>query len=392
MIHAGVGQSSNRSTAQAAEQAVTLALNQAGIARADAVVVFFTTDHATHKEQLVETVARLSGTDKIVGSSGAGVLTGDNELEGQHGIAVLVIAGDQINTNPFIFAPLRERDLEVGGAIAQAAVAAGQQNSLMVLFPDTYNGQPQRLLHQIQSQAGFVPVVGAGSSENGAAQATFQMCGDSLMTNAVAGTAMSGTFRARIDITQGCQPVTRPMVITRAENNLIFEIDHRPALEVFGTVLKGPLAQDLRRALMFVFVGLPASRHENSVAPGQYLVRNIVGLDPAKGVLGVAEEVYEGQQIVFTLRDGNRAREDLEQMLERQRQRLEGKKPAFGLYFNCCARGSSLYGVSGIDSAYIRRALGDFPLIGMFGGYEIAPLGHANHLFAYTGVLVLITE
>jgi small ligand-binding sensory domain FIST len=141
-----------------------------------------------------------------------------------------------------------------------------------------------------------------------------------------------------------------------------------------------------------LFVGLPADRQENSVAPGKYLVRNIVGLDPEKGILGVAEQVGEGETMVFTMRDGQRAREDLGQMLHRQVEALAGKKPAFGLYFNCCARGNSLYGIPGIDSAYIRQALGDIPLIGMFGGYELAPLGGANHLFAYTGVLALITE
>jgi small ligand-binding sensory domain FIST len=79
-------------------------------------------------------------------------------------------------------------------------------------------------------------------------------------------------------------------------------------------------------------------------------------------------------------------------MLQRQCDALEQKKPAFGMYFNCCARGNSLYGIPGIDSAYIRQALGEVPLIGMFGGYELAPLGRANHLFAYTGVLALIGE
>jgi small ligand-binding sensory domain FIST len=92
------------------------------------------------------------------------------------------------------------------------------------------------------------------------------------------------------------------------------------------------------------------------------------------------------------MRAGRRAREDLNQMLERQAANLAGRKPAFGFYFNCCARGSSLYGIPGIDSAYIKQILGDFPFIGMFGGYELAPLGRANHLFAYTGVLALITS
>jgi small ligand-binding sensory domain FIST len=234
--------------------------------------------------------------------------------------------------------------------------------------------------------------LGAGAAESGTAQATYQLCGDTLTTNAVAGMVLSGSFHASIDITQGCQPLTGPMVITKAENNLIYEIDDRPALEVFARLLKGPLAEDIRRALTVLFVGLPADRNENSVGPGKYLVRNIIGLDPENGILGVAEEVREGQAMIFAFRDGQRAREDLNQMLERQAVNLRGKKPAFGLYFNCCARGSSLYGLPGIDSAYIRQTLGDFPLIGMFGGYELAPLGGANRLFAYTGVLALITE
>jgi small ligand-binding sensory domain FIST len=392
MIRAGAGQSSHHSTALAAAEAAHQAMAQAGLAHADALLVFFTADHAKSPRELLEPLRRVTGTDQIAGASAAGILTGAGEVEGSHGLAVLVLASDQMATRPFVFQSLRERDREVGAEIARFNAAAAAHNSLLTLFPDTYNGQPQRLLQALEQEGGFVPAVGAGATENGTAQATYQLCGDALTTNAVAGMVLSGSFHASIDITQGCQPITGPMVITKAEKNLIFEIDNRPALEVFVRLLKGPLAEDIRRALTVVFVGLPADRNENSVGPGKYLVRNIIGLDPEKGILGVAEEVREGQAMIFAFRDGQRAREDLNQMLARQVENLRGKKPAFGLYFNCCARGSSLYGIPGIDSAYIRRALGDFPLIGMFGGYELAPLGGANRLFAYTGVLALITE
>ena len=130
------------------------------------------------------------------------------------------------------------------------------------------------------------------------------------------------------------------MTITKAKNNLILEIDNQPALAVFAKLLKGPLAEDLRRALTVIFVGLPADRSENSVAPGKYLVRNIIGLDPDAGIVAVADQVSEGQSMIFTMRDGQRARDDLQEMLQRQLARLNGKKPAFGCYFNCCARGS----------------------------------------------------
>ena len=392
MIRAGAGQSSHHSTAQAAEEATRQAMAQAGIQRADAALVFFTADHVRSPRELLEPLRGVTATDQIAGASAAGILTGAGEVEGSHGLAVLVLASDQMQARPFLFEPLRERDREVGAQIARSIANRADQNSLLTLFPDTYNGQPQRLLQALEQEAGFVPTVGAGATESGTAQATYQLCGDALTTNAVAGMVLSGSFYAGVDITQGCQPLTGPMVITKAEKNLIFEIDNRPALEVFARLLKGPLAEDIRRALQVLFVGLPADRNENSVAAGKYLVRNIIGLDPEKGILGVAEEVREGQAMIFAFRDGQRAREDLNQMLARQVENLRGRKPAFGLYFNCCARGASLYGIPGIDSAYIRQALGDFPLIGMFGGYELAPLGGANRLFAYTGVLVLITE
>jgi small ligand-binding sensory domain FIST len=391
MIQAGVGQSADSSSEKAVAQAFAAAFAHAGITRADLAFVVFTAEHMRDQELFRNAVSRAAGTARIIGSSAAGILTGAGEVEGSHGVAVLVLASDRLRADAFLVESLRGRDDEAAGEITKIRLDPAE-NLLTVLMPDSYNGQAQQLLRALDNQAGYSPVVGAGSSESGIAGATFQMCGEKIATNAVAGVHLSGSFQSLIDITQGCQPISEPLLITKAEGNIIYEIDDRPAFEVFASVLKGPLLDDLRRALMYVFVGLPADQQRNTAAGGEYLVRNIIGLDSAKGVIGVADQVREGQSMIFTLRDGQRAREDLEQMLQRQAERLNGKKPAFGFYFNCCARGASLYGIPGIDSAYIRQVLGDFPLIGMFGGYELAPLGGANHLFAYTGVLALICE
>ena len=392
MIRAGVGQSQAQATAEAVKEASGQALASAGVARADLAMMFFTSDHAARPRELASSLITSVGTNCVVGCSGAGVLTGEGEIEGGGGVAVLVVAAEEIVGRPFIFEPLRGNEENLGNSFGDFLAKTDDENSLMILLPDTYNGNPQPLLSAMASKAGFHPVVGAGTTENGTTGETFQLCADKVASNSIAGAYLSGDFDLHIDITQGCQPISAPMTITKAEGNLIYEIDDRPAIEVFAKLLKGPLAEDLRRALMILFVGLPSNREENNVAAGKYLVRNIVGLDGEKGILGVADYVSEGESMIFAMRDGQRAREDLDQMLRRQIEKLNGRKPGFGLYFNCCARGNSLYGIPGIDSAYIRRALGDFPLIGMFGGYELAPLGRANHLFAYTGVLALIAD
>ena len=392
MLRAGVGQSANSVTEQAAREAAVQAMSQAGIAEADLVLVFFTVDHLPDYRKLLSATKVITRSERIVGSSGAGVLSSDGEIEGAPGIAVLVLSSEDLGASPLLFNRLKGRDQEIGREIARAVKIEPERESLLVLFPDPYNAQPSRLFEGIEEGLGSLPVVGAGSSENGSRGKTYQLFGDKVTSNSISGFWLNGPFQCSIDITQGCQPVTEPMVITKAQGNLILELDHRPAFEVFAKVLKGPLLEDIGRALAFVFAGLPGDHRQNSVAPGQYLVRNIVGLDPQKGVLAVAEEVFEGERMVFTLRDGQRAREDLQQMLERQRQSLGGTPPRLGLYFNCCARGASLYGIPGIDTAYIRSALGDFPLIGIFGSFELGPLGKKNRLLAYTGVLVLITD
>lgn len=389
MIRAGVGLSSHPSTERAAAEAASRAMERAGVARADLVLVFFTADHAAAAEKLGATLQRIARTEEIVGSSGAGVLTIDGEIEGRAGLAVMVLAADDLRPRRFLHQPLNGRGAEIGAALGRDLLAAGEE-SLAVAFPDAYNADPRAVFRGIEEAAGFAPLIGAGSSEDGSQGKTFQLYGQTIPTNSLAGFTLAGAFTTRLGITQGCQPVSEPMTITRTEGNLIAEIDHRPAAEIFSRVIKGPLSENLGRALAYVFAGLPADREKNSVAPGDYLVRNIVGLDPRAGVLAVAEEVFEGERMLFTLRDGARAREDLRQMLERQAASLGGRPPALGLYFNCCARGRSLYGIDGIDTAYIRQALGDFPLIGFFGSFELGPLGQKNHLLAYTGVLALL--
>jgi len=389
MLEAGTGKSSNASTDLAVKEAATQAMCRLS-RKADLAVVFATADHLPDLQQGLNSLQTLTGTGQIVGCSGLGVLTGEEETEGSSGVAVMAMASDVVRAHPFLHDSLRDHDEEVGVQIAHQLIA--HKPSVIAMLTDGYNCRPEALLAGLDQQEPFTPLVGAAASENGSLGQTYQFYGDRVVTNSVTGFALSGPLRAHIDITQGCQPVGQPMTITKADRNLIFEIDHRPAFEVFSNIIGKPFQQDLRRALAFVFVGLPPDPAQTDIRPGQYLVRNIVGLDQQKGILAIAQDVVVGQPMIFTLRDGQRAREDLEQMLQRQRQSLAGKTPKLALYFNCCARGTSLYGMRGIDTAYIKNALGDVPTVGFFGNFELGPLAGQNHLLTYTGVLTLITE
>ncbi len=183
-----------------------------------------------------------------------------------------------------------------------------------------------------------------------------------------------------------------PCVITKADKNLIYELDGQPAYDILRSRISKSILHDPGSIMRLLFMAFPPSPGDNDIKGGNYLVRNIIGFDAVTGVIVVAQHVSEGQKVAFTLRNPEMARQDLKDMLRRIKSREEHSHPyKFGLYFNCCARGSSLYGRTGIDTAYTNNVLGDIPIAGFFGNAEFAPIHGTNHLFTYTGVLVLFS-
>lgn len=392
MLHAGVGLSTHTDTEHAGREATQTALMRAGSDTADFALVFATAEHGPGYSLLLRTVTETARAAHVVGCSAGGVLTNDGEVERAPGVAVLTVRTDAFSATRFFVPQLRGRGQEVAQEVADRVRPHLQRENLLVIFPDTYNFNFSTVAAGFAQTLPHVPVVGGGASEDGSVGETFQLCGDTVSNNALCGVLLSGNLRHTIGVTHACQPLGPVRTITKAQRNLILELDGKPAFKVFSETVRPPLIEDLRRAAAFVFVGLPVHQEEKQSTPPEYVVRNIVGFDPHQGIVAIGEEVHAGQQMLFTLRDGSGARADLQRTLARQVAAWEGRTPGFGLYFDCIGRGSGLYGLADIDTSYIAQALGNIPLIGFFTGCEIAPIGLQSSLHQYSGVLVLVGE
>ncbi len=120
---------------------------------------------------------------------------------------------------------------------------------------------------------------------------------------------------------------------------------------------------------------------------GDYMVRNLIGLDVNQGWLAIGENFAEGDQVMFVRRDAASAVEDMARMLEDLKARA-GDGMRGGVYHSCIARGPNQFGPGSQELAMIREALGDVPVIGFFGNGEISN----DRLYTYTGVLSLFLE
>jgi small ligand-binding sensory domain FIST len=389
MIRAGVGFSSARNPRSAAGEATAAALAQAGLSRAQGALCFATPAYGAAYPMILRTVASEAGTREVAGCSSMGVIAGETEIESGHALAVLVFGGEDIHATRFFVPTLRGRAAGVAADVAAAVRPKLGQSNLLILFADTYNFEAEATLAGLASELPGVPIAGGGASEDGSIGETFVFCGDTISSNAVSGMLLSGEFDLTLANTIACGLIGTAHRVTAARDNIILELDGRPAFEVFAEA-SGPLAADLRRALAYVFVAIPVYENATTIERGQFVVRNIVGASEEHGVIAVAFQPKLGDTIGFVLRDAERSRQDLKATLDDLNDRLDAP-PAFGLYFNCISRGSGLYNIPGHDSAYIRRALGPLPIAGFFTGFEIGSLADQTSLLQYSGVLALIS-
>jgi small ligand-binding sensory domain FIST len=183
-------------------------------------------------------------------------------------------------------------------------------------------------------------------------------------------------------LSQGCMPVGPVHRIDAARDNLVMEIDGKTALSVFQDDLGPELTRDMRRLGGVIFAGLPVAGSDT----GDYLVRNLLGIDPQRGSILLGAEVSPGDPIVFCRRDAKSAKQDLARMVKQLAGRLSAP-PKAGVYVSCVARGISLFGEPGVETAVIREILGDFPLVGFLANGEIS----RDRLYGHTGILTLFT-
>ncbi|MGH7933899.1 MAG: FIST signal transduction protein [Candidatus Binataceae bacterium] len=390
MLHAGAGYSTTLNPRTAAIEATTNALKQAGLRVADAVLCFASSAHGAAYPLLLRTVAETAGTREIAGCGSIGVIAGGHEIESGPSVAVLVISGASIKGSRLFVPSIRGRGREVAAEIAALVRPKLGASNLLCLFPDTYNLEPDPLLAGLARELPGVTVVGGGATEDGSVGETFQFCGDVVSSNAVAGMLLAGDFDINTGAALACAPLGGAHQITALRDNIILELDGRRAFDVFAEAA-GPLANDLQRAVAFVFVGIPVEEGARKIERGSFFVRNIMGVSSDHGAIAVAYRPKLGDTIGFVLRNGERSRDELKATLAAMQDRVRNP-PAFGLYFDCVSRGSGLYDIPGHDSAYIGQFLGQVPIAGFFTGFEIGPLGSGTGLLQYCGVLALVSE
>ena len=352
---------------------------------ADLAFVFVSPHFLPQFDSLPEVIAAHVPAATRLGCSAGGVIGGGRELESRPALAIVAAALPDVTVHSFTLenADLPDADAPPGAWQAMLGVPP-QPCPHFVLLADPFTFAAERLLAGLDyayPQSAKIGGLASGASRPG---------GNVLLHRAHArrtglvGVALAGDIVVDTVVAQGCRPIGRPMQITRCDGHILFELDQAPALHVLQEIATHAPPRDRELLGQAIFLGIAMDPLASEHGAGDFLVRNVIGIDPQRGAIAIGETLRNGQSVQFHVRDARTSDDDLQDMLGRFADQPRARAAAGALLFSCLGRGEHLYGEPDHDSALFRRLVGDLPLGGFFCNGEIGPVAGRTHLHGFT--------
>ncbi|BAY15933.1 hypothetical protein NIES21_17540 [Anabaenopsis circularis NIES-21] len=361
-------------------------------AQADLGLVFISSAFASEYSRLLPLLAEKISVPVMIGCSGGGVIgtttdgqTQEIEAEAALSLTLAHLPGVSLQVSHILAEELPDLDSSPDAWVNLIGVQPSATPQFILLSSSFSSGINELLQGLDFAYPGSVIVGGQASGGMGGRQALF--CNDRLYREGTVALALTGNIVLETIVAQGCRPIGQPMQVTKAERNIILELDEQVPLVVLRDLINSLSDQERTLAQHSLFVGVAMDEFKLSLQQGDFLIRSILGVDPAGGAIAIGDRVRPGQRLQFHLRDAEASAEDLEFLLEKyHNQEASSSSAIAALMFSCIGRGEGLYGKPNFDSSLFRRYFQNIPIGGFFCGGEIGPVGGNTFLHGYTSV------
>lgn len=351
-------------------------------------VAFYSPHHAANAADLASTLAERTGAKALLGVLGESVIGGTREIEDRPAVSLWLAAWDgTVGIDSFHLGLEETPDGPTLFGWPDALLEADLKTSLLITFGDPYTFPAAELfIPRINDDyPGLAVAGGMASSPMGPGTPSLILNGEVKEHGAV-GVLLRGA-KFRTVVSQGCRPVGRPMVVTKGQDNVIAELGGQTPLDYLRTLLVEVTPADRQLMQKGLLLGVAMTEYRDQFQRGDFVIRNLVGLDPRTGALAVTDRIRLGQTVQFQVRDAASADQDLRELL--QAATVEGPRPTGGLLFSCNGRGTRLFPQPDHDAQAIQATAGPVALAGFFAAGELGPVGGTNFIHGFTASTVL---
>lgn len=363
----------------------------------DLVVIFATSHHTETLLQIGRQLRTQLNAGLVMGMTVEGVVGVGREVQSQAGLSVMAARLPGAHLLPFRYGnEAMAMAVGVGGPDGETGWTREQIAHLndvrgVMLLADPFSTPMSSAVKSLSQSWPGAPVFGGLASASDQPLGNRLLLGDQLIEQGAVGVALAGNIDVHCTVSQGCKPIGQPMVITQARRHVIQQLSGRPALELLRETIDSiSFNERLLAENQGLCIGRVINEYKSRFGPGDFLIRNVVSVDPDGGFLAVSDPfVRVGQTVQFHLRDAVTAEADLRLLLEAQKLH-EGAGGA--LLFTCNSRGTMLFDEPHLEPKLIREALGDLPLTGAFVAGELGPIERDNFLLGHSASLVVLRE
>jgi len=266
-----------------------------------------------------------------------------------------------------------------------------QDQPHFILLGDPMSSGTNELLQGLDFAYAGAAKVGGLADPGSLGHHSSLFCDFKQYRDGMVGVALSGNLVMETIVAQGCRPIGQPYQVVEGERNILLKLEesaygkaHTP-LEILQGIFEDLEEEDRALAQRSLSIGIAQSAFKQTLEQGDFLIRNVLGVDPRTGAMAIGDRVRPGQRIQFHLRDAEASEDDLTMLLERYQNQDQSSSPAGALMFACLGRGEGLYNRPNFDSRLFTRYL-NVPLSGFFCNGEIGPVGNTTFLHGYTSV------
>ena len=398
----GVGYSDNPKSKEAGAQAATAAMNEAGVDGCQLALLFSTGKH--DPGQLRDGVRSVIGQEtRLIGGYSMGVITKDYLGYDGNQVSVAVMNSDTAKIDMFIEKGLPDNEYNVGVSLGEHfknTEFIGEPN-MLIMYDSVKTAATEAislnmatpLVDGIGKSLGNWPrAAGVGMVGDLAFNPTYQWFDNQIENGTAMALVLSGGVRLDTIIMHGCYPAGSYHTITKAEGNVVLEIDNKPALDMIAELL-GPDAGISPEGYPFVVtLGVNKGDKFGEFREEDYANRLCMAVDgERRGLIMFEPNLIEGTEVQLMARnfDLNYVKERSEALLKS----IADRKPFFALYIDCTARASAFSGTEGEEAEGVQKTVGTkMPLLGIYSGVEIAKVGHGMQALDWTGVLCIFSE
>lgn len=347
--------------------------------------VFVTPHFAQFYPRIHPLIEHYLEPEVLIGCSAGGVIGGGEEVEHAPAITLTAARLPDVEITTFhLTGPLPDLD-GPPDAWERLVGARDEDEPRFVLLSDPFSTRPRALIAGLDYAFPASPKIGGLASGATSPGLNALFLDDAVLTEGTVGAALTGDVAVDTVVAQGCKPVGELMRVTGCRGNLLHELDGRPALEAVREMLDGLEERDQQLARTALFVGVLMDEFREDPGAGDFLIRNLLGIDPGRGIIAVGENLQEGMSVRFHLRDAETSTEDLHTLLTSYEKAGPSSDSVSGaLLFSCLGRGEGLYGAPNHDTGILREHLGEVPVGGFFCNGEIGPVGGETFLHGYT--------